>query len=115
MLLLFTCPERALVSRKVDKLVVWVYNRSKKKIGGRWMNTMAKKGDKVIFRYPDSGSLDSQEKVKKHLVLHTTYTVERTDHVGFWWFGRLDVYLQEVEGVAFYSGHFVDIGDTDWQ
>ena len=68
------------------------------------MNIHAKKGDKVIYKHPNSGYKHHQETARKHLVLNQVYTVERTE-VGDW---HTDVYLQEVPGIAFNSAHFED-------
>lgn len=68
------------------------------------MNIYARRGDKVIFRHPTSGYQYDQERAKQYLKLNKVYTVGSTYVVGW----HTDVYLQEIQGVAFNSVHFED-------
>lgn len=68
------------------------------------MNIDADEGAKVVFNHPNAGYPHHQETAREHLEVGATYTVERTEVD----FSHTDVYLQEVEGVAFNSVHFDD-------
>ena len=68
------------------------------------MNIYARKGDKVVFNHPNAEFPRHEKTAEKHLEVGVTYTVERTV-VGDL---QTDVYLQEIEGVAFNSAHFDD-------
>lgn len=58
------------------------------------MNIYAKKGDKVVFCYPDNGYKHDQEDCKKRLTLNRVYTVKSTE-VGQ---SHSSVSLKEVQG-----------------
>lgn len=66
------------------------------------MNIHAKKGEKVIFKYPTAGHKHDHELVKKYLSLNEIYTVERTIVSEY----HTDVYLEEFPNVAFNSVNF---------
>lgn len=66
------------------------------------MNIYAKKGDKVIFKYPTAGHKHDHELVKKHLTLNELYTVNKTV-VGEY---HTDVYLEEFPNITFNSVNF---------
>lgn len=66
------------------------------------MNIHAKKGEKVIFKYPTAGHKHDHELVKKHLSLNKFYTVDKTV-VGEY---HTDVYLEEFPNIVFNSVNF---------
>ncbi len=68
------------------------------------MNIHAGNGDKVVFKYPNNGYPFDQETARKHLKLNAVYTVDRTSIHSC----HTDVFLKEVEGVAFNSVLFAD-------
>jgi len=72
------------------------------------MNIWAKRGDKVIYKYPNNGYPHDQEDAKKYLVLNKVYTVKETvvwDSISYVW-------LEEIPGIPFNCGHFEDCGEN---
>jgi len=63
------------------------------------MSIRAKKGTKIVFSNPNGGYPDQIALTAKHLIVGTTYTVERTEV--FDWY--TNIYLQEVPGIGFNS------------
>lgn len=68
------------------------------------MDIYAKKGHKVIFKYPDNGYTPDQEQAKKYLKVGETYTVNKTEVHS----STADVELIEIPGQYFNSVLFVD-------
>lgn len=69
------------------------------------MNIHAKSGDKVVFKYPDKGTPNDQERANQYLRVGQIYTVESTK-TGDW---RTNVSLREIPSVTFNSVLFEDL------
>jgi len=64
-----------------------------------------KKGDKIVFKYPENGYKYDQDKAKDHLVYNGVYTVNMID-VHNW---HTNIYLEEFPTVPFNSVFFENV------
>lgn len=69
------------------------------------MSIEAKKGDKIIFAYPDAGYEPDQLNAKKYLKINQVYTVFKTK-ISHW---HTKVWLKEVPDIPFNSVLFKDV------
>ena len=64
-----------------------------------------KKGEKIIYKYPNKGYTYERKLAEKRLVLNQIYTIERIT-IKDW---HTDVYLQEFPSIKFNSVLFEDV------